>query len=178
MPRGRPMEQLERELGAMMFEVPGDPQTQGSMRAIVRGRRAVVIHDKSRLVPWRDSIAAVARSKGWGRGALLDGAVKIELAFFVTRPALHFGKTGLRKFAPEHPHTNGGDLDKLVRAVGDALTGVVWRDDRRIVSCHAVKQYCDTHGVEPGVMIAIERLSPELFDARAAAKPRTTRKSA
>ncbi|MCY3003009.1 MAG: RusA family crossover junction endodeoxyribonuclease [Planctomycetota bacterium] len=72
------------------------------------------------------------------------------------------------------PHKAPADLDKLERAVGDALTKVVWFDDRRIVSAPHRKVYGD----RPGVALRIPRLTPELFDARAAAKPRTTRKSA
>jgi Holliday junction resolvase RusA-like endonuclease len=43
------------------------------------------------------------------------------------------------------------DLDKLVRAILDSLTGVVWRDDAQVVDIVARKVYAET----PGVDIAI-----------------------
>lgn len=167
MPRARSQQDLERELGAMEFAVHGLPQTQGSMKGLVRGKRAILVHDKPGLVPWRKSIAAVARAKGWGRGALLDGAIELEQVFVLARPASHFRSDGsLRPDAPPYPHKAPADLDKLERAVGDALTKVVWFDDRRIVSAPHRKVYGD----RPGVALRIRRLTPELFDAREVAR--------
>jgi Holliday junction resolvase RusA-like endonuclease len=40
------------------------------------------------------------------------------------------------------------DLDKLIRAILDALTGVVWRDDGQVVDIVASKVYADTPGVD------------------------------
>jgi Holliday junction resolvase RusA-like endonuclease len=36
------------------------------------------------------------------------------------------------------------DLDKLIRAVGDALTGVLWTDDAQIVTWSTGKGYVDS----------------------------------
>ena len=49
------------------------------------------------------------------------------------------------------------DLDKLVRAVGDALTRLAWRDDSQIVAWHAYKHYATPeHPV--GARITIQEL--------------------
>lgn len=40
------------------------------------------------------------------------------------------------------------DLDNVVKALKDALTGVVWRDDSVVTEIHAAKIYSDTPGVE------------------------------
>jgi Holliday junction resolvase RusA-like endonuclease len=43
------------------------------------------------------------------------------------------------------------DLDKLLRAIGDGLTGVVWRDDSQVISISATKHY----GLDPRVEVTI-----------------------
>ena len=48
--------------------------------------------------------------------------------------------------APPHPTTKP-DATKLVRAVEDALTGVIWRDDSQVVRQWASKVYDDCEGV-------------------------------
>lgn len=128
-------------LGQHSFFVAGTPQTQGSMRGFVVGNRAVLTSTNKQLKPWRATVAAAAREAGWG-DELLDGPVRLVVSFWILRPRGHFKAQGiLRSNAPTHPHKHVGDLDKLVRAIGDALTGIVWTDDRRIVAIHASKHY-------------------------------------
>lgn len=47
--------------------------------------------------------------------------------------------------------TNKPDLDKIVRAVLDACTGVVWRDDAQVYWVEAEKVY----GPRPGVDVTV-----------------------
>jgi len=97
-----------------------------------------IVHQKSkRLMDWRSSIATEAKI------ALteLDSAVAIGMVFVVARP-----KTVKRSLPSVKP-----DLDKYVRAVMDALTGVAYADDAQVVSLYAEKVY----GAKPGVFISI-----------------------
>lgn len=116
---------------AFTFFVHGHPETQGSMRGFVRGKRAIVTSDNAKLKPWRAAIADTARAHGWG-SELLDGPIAVGLVFIFQRPDSHFGKRGLKPSAPAFP-CKGHDLDKLTRAAGDALTGICWTNDARIV---------------------------------------------
>ena len=77
----------------------------------------------------------------------LVGPLEVHAYFVYARPASHYG-TGrnahqLKPSAPAMKHT-APDLDKLQRALGDALTqaGTI-RDDARIVVWHAVKRWAD-----------------------------------
>lgn len=73
---------------------------------------------------------------------LLDEPLQLVLKFVVERP-------GKPKFA-DAPAV-AADLDKMVRAVGDALTGVIWVDDSRVVELIASKRFGDgpkDHGCE------------------------------
>jgi crossover junction endodeoxyribonuclease RusA len=77
-------------------------------------------------------------------------AVTVRLEFYFTRPKSHY-RTGrhshlLKPSAPEHPITKGQDVDKLARAVLDALTTIVYHDDRQVVILASVKDYGPSEG--------------------------------
>jgi len=128
------------------FHVLGQPVPQGSKRAF--GKNIVEVAD-ARLRSWRHDIAAIASKEM--NGAPFTGPVAVQLHFFFARPKGHYGtgrNTGrLRPTAPVAPGVKP-DLDKLVRAVLDALTGVAFRDDSLVVSLVAGKQYGDTPGLD------------------------------
>lgn len=155
------IQQAERRYS---FFVEGKPDAQGSMRAFVRGGHAVVTHNSKTLMPWRNAIAHAAREAGWDGRWLLDGAVYVSAHFLYRRPPSHYAKNGqLKPSAPKMPHRTGKDTDKLQRAVGDALNGVVWTDDRRIVGWDARRLW----SVEAeGLKLYIERITPEVLEPK------------
>lgn len=129
--------------------IPGTPIPQGSSRAFVRGGRAVVTSANPRLRSWRLDAAAAIQAAMDGR-APLDGPISVRVFFYFARPDSHYGKRGLLPSAPEY-HTVRPDLDKLVRAILDALTeaGAI-RDDSRVASVTAWKGW--TAG-RPGALV-------------------------
>jgi crossover junction endodeoxyribonuclease RusA len=133
------------------FWVDGLPQTQGSARAFVCNGRAIVTSTNKALKPWRAAVAETAIANGWTGAELLDGPVAVSTVFVLQRLASHFGAKGLKASAPAFPHTSGGDLDKLERAIFDALTGLVYRDDRRVVCSRA----CRLWGPRVGALISV-----------------------
>lgn len=136
------------------FFVEGKPQTQGSMKGYVRGKRAILVHSKAALVPWRQRVANVARAAGWLGADLLDGPIYVHITTYLERPACHFDARGeLKHDAPLYPHRTRKDADKFARAIGDALTRVVWTDDCRIVDYLSSKRWG-----RPGVLVEIEAM--------------------
>lgn len=129
--------------GELHFAVAGVPRPQGSARAYVVAGRAVVTSDNRRLADWRTALAWEARA-AWAGRAALTGPVRVSLEFRLPRPKGHGGAGGsLRPGAPLRPTTRP-DLDKLARAVLDALTeaGVV-ADDALVTDLAAAKAYAD-----------------------------------
>lgn len=125
--------------------VPGDPVAQGSMKHVGHGR---IIHSNDKaLRAWRERIAHVARSEGVTMQESPNG-FRVNLVFILRRPKSVSVKK--RPYPTKKP-----DVDKLTRAVLDALTGVVWGDDAEVVRVHAEKVYDDCHDDEPGVWISI-----------------------
>lgn len=145
---------------ALTVWVPGTPAPQGSLKAVRLGAHARLICDNKRTMPWRETIRTVLRANGYGR-ELLDCPVFVSMTFYFPRPKSHYGKKGLRASAPFAP-TSKPDLDKLLRSVGDALTGVVLWDDSRIADVRASKQYADDSGErEPGLWLVIEPMGDD-----------------
>lgn len=104
-----------------------------------------------------DSVKWFAMQKYGRRTVLLAGPIELKLIFYMARPKGHF-RTGkhageLRESAPEHP-TSKPDLTKLTRAVEDALTGIIWKDDSQVVQQDTKKVYCEPED-KVGVYITI-----------------------
>jgi len=124
--------------------VPGVPAPQGSKRHVGRG---IMVESSKAVGPWRERVAlAVAET--------LDGlepsraAIVLNARFIFTRPKSHLRKSGEpRPSAPRVPATRP-DLDKLVRSVLDALSGVAFVDDGQVVAINAGKEYGNAAGVE------------------------------
>lgn len=112
------------------FFVEGKPETQGSMM-VMRGR---VIHSSdANLRAWRTKVAQIAKLTGVKK---VEGAVTLTIHFHLLRP-----KTITRAQPFLKP-----DLDKLIRAIMDALTGVAYTDDGQVVSITATKEYSERAG--------------------------------
>lgn len=110
--------------------VPGRPVTQGNHRA---GARGAIRETSKGHGAWRGGAAMLLRN-AWAPRKPLECGVEVELCFWFKPP--RSALTG------SLPLKTGGDLDKLVRCIGDALeqAGVVV-NDRRIVSIHAHRRF-------------------------------------
>ena len=117
------------------FRVGGLPVPQGSMK-VINGH---IIHSQgSALAAWRSAIALEAKRAG---ARPVEGAVLVYCVFTMPKP-----KTVKRDL----PHV-APDLDKLIRAVLDALTAIAYLDDGQVVEIHSAKIY----GTQPGVEIEV-----------------------
>ena len=122
----------------MTFTVYGRPQPQGSMKSY--GRGFGMVSDNPKLDPWRKTVAIEAKIVMRRQGiAFATGAVALSLVFYFKRP----------KSAPNHKRvTVKPDLDKLCRAIGDALSKICYNDDAQIVELRARKFYSDDERCE------------------------------
>lgn len=122
--------------------VPGRPAPQGSKRHVGHG---ILIESSKAVGPWRTTLAWHAAHLH--RGPLLTTALAVHLEFVMPRPV-----ACPKRSTPAA--TRRPDIDKIARAVLDALTGVVWRDDSLIVDLHATKRIADP-GERPGARIRV-----------------------
>lgn len=135
---------------ALDLFVPGKPQPAGSKRAFTNKKlgRTMVVDANPKAKPWQALVHdyVVAELEDATLPLIPEGAISLTLKFSVARPLGHYGTKGLRPSAPNRP-TVRPDVLKLARAVEDALTGVLWRDDAQIVDEYLVKEYGDREGV-------------------------------
>lgn len=110
-----------------------------------------MIESSKRVKPWRADVKAAAEKMFTEAGfAPFDGPVSVSLAFVMPRP----------KSAPKSKHVPAvkrPDVDKLARAVLDALTGVAFVDDSQVIELAASKRLSNVAGdFSAGVHIDIE----------------------
>jgi Holliday junction resolvase RusA-like endonuclease len=150
------------------FFVHGNPVPQGSSSAFIHNGKAIVTSANRHLKGWRTKIRGAAYAAYL---STQDGAIEIpvghymvRLAFWMPRPAFHYGAKGLKPSAPAHPSVKP-DLDKLVRAVLDGITDAkLWGDDSHVLGIMAVKMYAPTpEAVGVGVEI-FETDDPGVLD--------------
>lgn len=143
------------------FTVLGQPATAGSKRGIPYEKKGKfkangkpelgvrVIHDNERFESWSQACKQEALRAAAGR--FIDGPILLMVQIIRPRPKGHFrtGKNSLqvRDAAPGYPDTKP-DLTKVVRAIEDSLTGVIWRDDCQVVRQVTAKDWGEPERVE------------------------------
>lgn len=131
-------------MSVVSFHVPGVPAPQGSKVRTRFGMREA----SQRVKPWRDQVTQVAAQTAEAEHLLapLTPPYQVDMWFYIQKP---------RTTRATHPVAPAiGDLDKLTRACGDALTqsGLI-EDDRHIITLHAEKRWAVDE--EPGVIIRV-----------------------
>lgn len=123
------------------FIVEGLPAPQGSKQIRQNKARTKVWLTESAktLKPWREQVATEARSamfdgSEYGSRPPYGDAVCVALTFVFPRPKSV-------PVAKRPHHIVKPDVDKLSRAILDALTGTVIVDDARVVTLIAHKRY-------------------------------------
>jgi len=106
-----------------------------------------------RTRPWRAAVAAEGGLAMQALGlppktGLLEGPLRLTVLFYFPRLKAHFRSNGdVKDTAPTYK-TSYPDTDKLIRAIGDALTGIVYHDDAQIAEVRAAKLYDATARAE------------------------------
>lgn len=104
------------------------------------------MESNKKLPAWRQAVRTAAEAHR--PAELIAVPCRVTIVFFMPRPK----KPKWAQYPGSKP-----DLDKLVRAVFDALTGVVWADDALAVEVTARKLWAGVDGnpPNPGCFIAI-----------------------
>ena len=143
-------------MSVVAFTVYGEPAPQGSKTVAKSKGKTWVREDNRKTEPWRNAVAAAAVEAMDGQ-APIAGPVELEVIFVFARPKAHY-RTGKRagELKPSAPHyaAKQPDADKLVRAIGDAITGIVVVDDAAIVKLRAEK-----HFGSPGALVTVRGLA-------------------
>ena len=135
------------------FTVLGIPVPKGSTRAFAMMRNgkpfAVTTAANPKTKSWQDCVSSTAQFHAPKDGPW-TGPIALSINFYLPRP-----KSLPKKV--QH-HVKRPDLDKLIRAIKDALTGVIWRDDSQVTYVSAYKSYAE---VERGLFTGAEIIVTE-----------------
>lgn len=132
---------------AITLHIIGEPAPQGSKKHMGHG---IMVEASKKVKPWREAVHWQAREQY--QGPILDGTVIIEEAlFFVKRPLR------LKKRLDVISNTKP-DVDKVLRATLDALTGVVWTDDCKVGLVVRLEKRYANPGQPMGARIAVRQL--------------------
>jgi Holliday junction resolvase RusA-like endonuclease len=144
----RQLDMLEQQRAPLAIWVGGDPWPQGS-KTIIKGRLVEYfnlatpkrkngsrLRSGGELKSWRRVISLVAQAhmRNVG-GEIIKGPAWVSLHFFM------------------QPRYIDLDIDKCVRAVLDALSGVAYVDDRQVLSIRGLEQDVCDPAIGPGVEI-------------------------
>lgn len=148
----------------IIFFAEGVPAPQGSKRHVGGGR---LVESFRQVGPWRATVRRAALEVMSGQPPR-TGPLEVYLRFAMPRPKSHLrrgrAQTDGWQLLPSAPrkHTSKPDVDKLVRAVLDALTGVCWSDDAQVVAVHGEKGYAYRATPTPGVHAIIRPVTAPL----------------
>lgn len=153
------------DLEDFVIKVRGVPGPQGSKRHVGGG---TMLESSAKVRPWRQDVKAAALDVVGDR-APLDGPLAISMVFTmreqpVGRPTWWPKGTPWSRSLRWRPASTP-DLSKLARSTEDALTGVIWADDARVVEYVRLAKYYAGHPADDvlphgaGAVIRIWRLA-------------------
>jgi crossover junction endodeoxyribonuclease RusA len=143
----------------LAFTVYGVPMTKGNHRALrVKGMKFPIVTETNRNVASWQQLVAEGASRTIAQlpeaeRVLLTSGVRLTMAYYLPRPK-KFAKRG----AFVH-HLTKPDLDRLERAILDALTAVAYEDDKQVTEIVCGKYYAGI-GAPSRVDIAVEPAPP------------------
>lgn len=145
------------------FIAPGFPKPKGN---VIKGRWGGYHDATMGLGDWLNAVSDQAQAAMIGgyrkrelwkdpaakRDSILmfTGPIMVDITFVLERPKtftlpvrLKDDKALWRSMFVDGmpPHIKKPDTDKLIRAVCDAMTSIVWGDDSQVVEVHARKRY-------------------------------------
>ena len=126
----------------MKITIPGTPIAKKRPRFYRRGKHVGTYNDQVT----EEGLFLLSLREQWRREPI-SGPMFVRLHFFFCRPKSHYG-TGrnaerLKSAAPRYPSKKAQDVDNLAKFAMDCMNGVVYCDDRQVVTLSAAKRYGD-----------------------------------
>lgn len=142
------------------FTARGIPMPKGSTTRMPNGAMlpAGTAESRRKMEQWRSDIRAEAKS-AMGERPPFASAIRLFCEF-----ALPVPKSMPKSKQGWWPHTTKPDVDKLFRALSDALTGIAWVDDSQVCVSAINKVYAwDGHTGASVSIEVIEHDAAQLF---------------
>ncbi|GLV28175.1 hypothetical protein TomTYG75_06990 [Sphingobium sp. TomTYG75] len=132
----------------LAFTVPGPPVAKGRARVGMIAGKARMFTPSATVA--YEGLIALAAEKAMDGAEPYLGPVSLSVTATFAIPASWTGK----KKAAALWHTGRPDGDNLLKAVGDGLNGIAFKDDSQVASARIIKCY----GAVPGLTVEVEAL--------------------
>jgi Holliday junction resolvase RusA-like endonuclease len=132
-------------VAAVSFTVLGQPQGKGRARFARQGR-FMRAYTPEKTVAYEGLIALAGELAMEGR-ELFTGPVAMTVTCVFQQPKSWSKKRRLAALTRPEWHTAKPDGDNVLKAVGDGLNGIVWKDDSQLAQCSITKEYGETPGL-------------------------------
>lgn len=134
------------------FEVVGEPVAQARPR-IVRTKSGIRGIDPAKSKNYKTwvkfcALNAFRKLETKNTKKLLKSPLKVKLLIYRSIPKSDNKKLKNKKQNNDVLPTVKPDIDNVFKAVTDALTGIIWQDDKQIVNAEIAKRYSDIPRVE------------------------------
>lgn len=137
----------------MRFEFNIKPVEQARPRA-VRFGTGVRMYDPKKVAVFKRQLGMLAKQQMLDRGLdPFDGPLEVCMEFYRPVQTSISRKERARRLSGSHRPTVKPDLSNYIKALEDALNGILWVDDNLIVSLQADKFYSE----RPHLTVEIRR---------------------
>lgn len=139
---------MEKDMRSVQLEVPGEPKPQQRprSRAVKKNGKwiSMAYNAKGPDMDYRTRVADIAAREMKG-SELLSGALIMQINFWITKPK---SKPKWKSLPDVKP-----DIDNLVKAVKDALEGIVFANDSQVCTLVACKKYTINRGAFTQIIV-------------------------
>lgn len=134
------------------FVVPGQPVGKGRPRAAIRGRH-IQLYTPEKTVSYESLVATAAHGAMEGK-VPMEGACSVVMDIRLMVPMSWSAKKRQQALDGQLLPTKKPDADNVIKAIFDALNGIVWQDDVQVVQLEASKRY----SAVPGVTVVVRSM--------------------
>lgn len=141
----------------MRFEFDIEPVEQARPRA-TRFGKGIRLYDPEKVTVFKRQLGMLAKQQMLDRGLdPFDGPLEVCMEFYRPVQTSLSQKERARRLSGAHRPTVKPDLSNYIKALEDALNGILWVDDNLIVSLQADKFYAE----RPHLTVEIRRAGNE-----------------
>lgn len=123
------------------FTVPGNPVAKGRARSFIRNGK-IGHYTPNKTVSYENLVKIMAAEAMDGLNPI-DEAVLMNVGLYVQIPLSWAQKKQMEARNGEIRPLSKPDLDNYIKAISDAMNGVVFHDDKQIVELSVKKYYSD-----------------------------------
>jgi len=135
---------------SLKFKIPIVPMGQARARAARRGNH-IHMYSSPKSVEYKESLQHYLINQLPEGFKIPDIDVDIMVFAAFCMPMLRSWSQKKRGKHLDKPHTKKPDIDNLVKALFDAMNGIVWKDDSQVACLNVSKHYC----ADPGIYLTI-----------------------